>query len=727
MALPLWIIVLLGCVREIETQSGQGPKLVMSKQKAVKECSNRGKTLVNFKDVTANPRSMEYLSQLEDGESAWIDGYAEYSPFVAWQGCFISTASSLRQPSFTMDSKTVFDCLNICNSYNSEWRYIGVENTTCHCINYNQRLELKAVNDSWCAISCDYNAVDSCGGQSYMSVYAIFTERSSTMRWADDEPSERPCMFIKKSQNSYNSYTVSCHTAESLYVSGYLCTHSAYNLVLDTTTCNKTFKYDGVNRCCLVREIVSRRGAFEGCLFRKGILADLTVIQNMQEHLLKVNQKYWISVYRTFRLFNSTGPETLCTAAINANGILYLEPDNCNRQKHYLCKDETSLHSRQIASTVSVPIESITANVTRRKADETPIAYIIPSVLIVILLVGVISFVIYWRYKTRRNQRSSDGTDDAHYKTDNLINEQTVSSVSSDPGQNGEFKCLIAKPKPDKPVRQTLKRRTQGAEYENFTLKSKETESKEKNKKKGKEKQKRVDDYDKINFKQRNNVNKEVDEEVNVYNHVVNTDNDYYDTMKSTKSSHSLGICKLDDTYSHMKDGEVVGDHCASATPDEKQCNGGETEVNLSENKNVPEKDITLETNKQSRFVIVDDDSSEGMTDGDKVKEMTHGEPITYTEIAEVSIRNEMENSEITGGTDQWLHDKLSNDSVKDECTFRLAEKQSSITFKHVQCNDMDHLKDEELIQSEVDNTEQKTDLNYMDVNLNDTAGTEHE
>lgn len=727
MALSLWIIVLLDFLYSIDTQSAQGPNYVISKQEAVEECSNQGKILANYRDIAENPKASEYLSVLRNGESAWIDGYAEWSPFISWHGCFNTPKNWLNVPKYELGTKDLFACLSRCKHHSIDGKllYIGVKKVSCYCISDFQRRNIIAVDDKLCVTSCDYNAVDSCGSRSYMSVYVTVIESSSTTRWAAGEPYGRPCVYIKKSQSLYNLYTASCHTIEALTISGYFCTHGAYSELI-TTACNVTYES---NRYCIIKEAVTRQNAFKTCLGWNGMMTDLTAAKHTQKHLANDNKRYWIGVHRTFRLSDSRGFGMVCAAAIKANDTLYLEPDDCNRQKHYLCKGKTNLHSNQITSTISNPVGSTTAsNATIKKTDnETPIAYIIPSVLIVILLVAIIIFVICCRYKNRINRYTSEGTGtyNARYKTDNLVNEQTVSSVSSDPGQNGEFKCLIVKPKPDKPVRQTLKRRTQGIEYENFTLKPEKTESQETKQKNEKEKQKQVDEYDKLNFKQRNSVKKDADEEANVYNHVVDTDNDNYDTMKSTKSSHSLGTCKLDNTYSHMKDGVVIGGCCDLATPEEKQCKD-EKRVNWSENTNQAEKGNTLDKNKQPPFVIVDDDSFEGVSNGDNINEMTHSQPITYTEIAEVGVRREMEYSEITKGADQDLDDKLSFESVEDECGFRLPEKHSDITVKHVQCIDRDHLKDnEELILGDVDSAEQKPQLNYVDLAINDTVEAE--
>ena len=57
------------------------------------------------------------------------------------------------------------------------------------------------------------------------------------------------------------------------------------------------------------------------------------------------------------------------------------------------------------------------------------------------------------------------------------------------------------------------------------------------------------------------------DEESNVYNHMVETDIDNYDAMKSTKSLHLVG--RIDETYSHMNDGFDIHDYCGLSEPTE--------------------------------------------------------------------------------------------------------------------------------------------------------------
>ena len=87
----------------------------------------------------------------------------------------------------------------------------------------------------------------------------------------------------------------------------------------------------------------------------------------------------------------------------------------------------------------------------------------------------------------------------------------------------------------------------------NFTLKDNNKEVTANCKKKAKQRNKDKDDeYDKLKFNSMPHNIKGGHEESNVYNHMVGTDTDNYDTMKSTKSFHSVG--RVDETYSRMND-----------------------------------------------------------------------------------------------------------------------------------------------------------------------------
>ena len=74
-----------------ELQLLAGPNPIVSKQRAIKECSESGSSLLSYRAAKANPSAPAYLNQLGNGESAWIEGYAKLSPFLSWQGCFNTT------------------------------------------------------------------------------------------------------------------------------------------------------------------------------------------------------------------------------------------------------------------------------------------------------------------------------------------------------------------------------------------------------------------------------------------------------------------------------------------------------------------------------------------------------------------------------------------------------------------------------------------------------------
>ena len=58
---------------------------VVPKLEAGQECWRRGGRLVNYKEIQNKTSAPKYLDQLENGATAWIDGYAEFSPLSAFQ------------------------------------------------------------------------------------------------------------------------------------------------------------------------------------------------------------------------------------------------------------------------------------------------------------------------------------------------------------------------------------------------------------------------------------------------------------------------------------------------------------------------------------------------------------------------------------------------------------------------------------------------------------------
>ena len=637
--------VILCLVSKADSQIVAGPKPSMSKLDAVKQCSTIGATLLSYKNINANPSGQEYLSKLGDGEFAWIEGYAKLSPFLSWQGCFNTTninyLASMRVVS--IEAKSIYRCWEACPGY--EYMYIGIKDRSCYCILQDQRHAIRNtnVNDSYCSFSCNNNVIDSCGGHSYMSVYAILD--NGRIHWAATEPSSQLCVYVKRKRLKFEAFIASCHTLQSDLINGYICTNNAWSR-MSKTNCTSQTAVQGTY--CIMDDISSRTEASEGCFRKNGMLADLGAEADTPVYL-KHNFRYWIGIHRTFETSETyRDGETVCLSATRVGNMLYLEPDDCSAQKYYLCESNSKDHTKTILTSTmshsrkteehvpdinqtSAPTVYASPNRELETKAESPIPYVVPSVLMVIFVILLILFIVYRRHKKRRNQttRKLEDNNDAIYETDNIKNEQ---SFSSDPGQNtADSKCLIVKSKPDKPERLTLKRRTVTNEYENFTLKGNTTETTEK--KKEKRYKDKDDEYDKLKFNSMPRNIKGGHEESNVHNHMVGTNNDNYDTMKSTKSFNSVG--RVDETYSRMNDRLVLNDYCG--LKESTKVHGSiENADNASYNLKLEQPAATLEDEQPRRFIILDDDEEDLSTEMNDTKpeEQECNANITYTEIA---------------------------------------------------------------------------------------------
>ena len=422
-------LVILCLASKAHSQFVAGPKSSMSKQNAVKQCPKTGSTLLNYQHLKSNPTAPEYLNQLGEGESAWIEGYAELSPFLSRQGCFTTSDLKISIRIVEIEYRSVYRCLTACHYY----MYIGLKDTSCYCIHQVQRPEIyhASVNDSFCSIPCFNNAIDSCGGHSYMSVYVISEEKR--IHWAANEPSSHLCVYVKRKHYIFEAFTASCHTFQSGLINGYICTNSAWSR-LSPTNCSRLTTTSGTY--CIMERMSTRTEAYEGCVMNNGILADLGA-ETTTPALLNHNFKYWIGAYRTFGVSEIyKDKETVCLSATRVDNMLHLEPDDCSAQKYYLCESNSKKDSKTTAS---------------------PVPYIVPSVLMVIFIILLILFIVYRRHKKRRNQttRKLEDNYDAIYEADNMKHEQ---SFSSDPGLNTDSKRLIIKSEPDTPESQTLKR-----------------------------------------------------------------------------------------------------------------------------------------------------------------------------------------------------------------------------------------------------------------------------
>ena len=625
-------MIVLDCVCQVANTLVQGPRQTMSKDTAFNRCDSLKKRLVSYRDIQGDPSKQDFISKLGNGESAWIEGYAQYSPFLAWRGCFSVQNSGMNM--FAIEGYSLFLCTRQCRMRNLNAIFVGVTASSCFCITKEQtQAGIESVNDTFCDISCSDSAVDSCGGEHggnrYISVYRIIEEQDITWIWGREEPKSRQCVYVKKSYRNtlyrYEAYSASCHTIAAITsISGHVCSNSEFS-ALNYDSCNITNNRNGF---CLIMGMTSRQEAFNDCLNRNGMLAELYG-ETQVIALMEYNRRYWLGIYRTFEPSDTYQTAMACLAVTKVNGILYLDPDDCMAQKSALCTN-TFMPTQSSQITTLLPINSSSGDKTGETIDpsnnsktsnESAIEYILPTLSFLALLISLVVLVIFIKRRKRGRQHAQNIYDEM-CEVDNYKNCQTLSSISSDQNIDLHSRCQIDKPSPDKPVRTTLRRKTQPIDYENYTLNSKKRYQQEDIQNKN-NKEKPTKEYDKINFTTKT---KQVDrnfEDTNIYHHVVDGNCVNYDTIKSTKSCHSQD--RVDTSYSHMKNGFVIDEYC-DLVPSENN------------NSNVSEQSMATDGNKlpPPRFVIIDDEPLNPDDDDADNEVDKYNEDIEYTEIATV-------------------------------------------------------------------------------------------
>ena len=338
---------------------------VLTKAEAAEVCSNNGGSLVNYQELNSDPVNVDLL---KSGESIWLSDHVELSPFISSVGCYSSPELSYD----TLRSKSLHECINECFYIKGYGQYIGMQQNLCYCLTKRQieGQRLRRVNDDECTITCDYNSLDVCGSNLYISVYKILeeNERNSPI----NRSSKGLCVYMNGTYLVYRAvlYSTSCYDAASI-ADGYFCV-DGFNKIR-ATDCSFNNKSDTY---CFMDDAVSRNKAYEKCLKRNGLLADheraFSFVSRHEN--FKSNLSYWTSTYRTFALSEKeTADKSVCLAAVKtqklqyvshehswrAVDILALEPNDCSLKKKHFCSSKETPPSTFDAFTSATPSDRI--------------------------------------------------------------------------------------------------------------------------------------------------------------------------------------------------------------------------------------------------------------------------------------------------------------------------------------------------------------------------------
>ena len=397
---------------------------------AVHECWRRGGSLVNYKEIQEEPSAQQYLDQLENGATAWIDGFAQFSPVLYWRGCYSITGLG-NVHSLEMGDRSLFLCSKECTRHDPSSAYVGVKNTTCYCINsYHYLLQdFNMVNPSLCHISCSNHSIDSCGGELHMDLYGI---RNFTIS-GQKELAQQQCVYFELKQFDFETHTASCY---NLYIDGFACL-KVENLVFATASCTNTSSYRNTEYC-FKEEPSTWQEAYNRCLAINGRLTtnvEFTVSAGL------VNHSYWTSFFRSFGLSEDRTSNSVCIAATKINSIVYFEPDDCSVLKYFLCKYNELTVSASVShqpARLTSRRSSCHTRVTKSKLDSSirggsTIGYISLAVSMVALAVATVVIILVYKFRKWISETVLPDINSGHF----------ADSVNQSSIQRDDAKCTM--------------------------------------------------------------------------------------------------------------------------------------------------------------------------------------------------------------------------------------------------------------------------------------------
>lgn len=163
-----------------------------SQGEAESYCRQKSSSLLRYSDLVDDLIIPEYLAQVNNGESVWIEGGAVFSPFMSWVGCFEIDHKNLKRFAyrFELEQQSLFLCLKKCNS-TTFIGYIGMSGKMCFCIIWRFHY-VRQVDSSKCDMTCSHHSLDECGGWGFITIYGIKSYYSQDL----SEYSPKQCIYM---------------------------------------------------------------------------------------------------------------------------------------------------------------------------------------------------------------------------------------------------------------------------------------------------------------------------------------------------------------------------------------------------------------------------------------------------------------------------------------------------------------------------------------------------
>jgi len=279
---------------------------------------------------------------ISDGESAWVGGYAEFGPGLAWYDCFQIASNSTQQ----LESvNTLYECATMCRNYT----FIGIKDRRCICLQNGDFIKSYA--------QCDDTKAD---------VYGVYQVDRRTQQTVFQ------CAATKYDiTGEHIDWFDKCSSRHmSLCVSGVSYLNDDCKAMHTRVPANVSY--------CLVKERKQWSEGFEMCQRFNGRMLPHAKNWFYYQLFTGVEQRnVWLGTFRTFRISDSQHSPDVACLSVTRDGIhLLLEPADCSREMKFICtKDLMQVMGKQekvLKPSVNIPI---------------PIAATVSVVIVLVLVV----------------------------------------------------------------------------------------------------------------------------------------------------------------------------------------------------------------------------------------------------------------------------------------------------------------------------------------------------
>ena len=456
---------------------------------AVELCADEGNLVANFyfsrvevslTDFGPPRDSVRYSHlrnvQLEDGESAWVAGYAKYgdSMYNHW-GCYPYDNQNTFAVSDNQGHRGFYQCTEYCEKQaygtsNYDKLYILITTTSCVCLK-----NVYEENRTACPETSDDGLL-----------LELYRRKN-----IDKSKGLYQCGTIKYNTNKRNWETI---TSKCLGGKGVLCT-----LIRQSIICNnKTLEE---NPYCDVGISGTWMNGVKECNYNNGMLAPF-LIDVMPSTMYWGNQ-YWLGSVSAYKIQTDQGDA--CLSVTRVVDQLVLEPDDCEAKHKFICDSDIKPNKGGNTAKSTLPNTPINAKITHSYVISTsvnssqfsqsnkqttnlnmiPASTSLPSILttsevsitrpvasavgtntvliIVACLVGVVGGGIAITFLIYRRKRKLNKECTKHVMTQPSSNTRIVDNSIADVPENeyatvNETNLVHAKSAPKKQTRNTLTR-----------------------------------------------------------------------------------------------------------------------------------------------------------------------------------------------------------------------------------------------------------------------------